>query len=337
LDRRGETEDVLPVLVVGLGEVGRAVVRAVASREDLVLVAAVDPAHVGLSLRECIGGAAAPGLPDLKIEAPEAKVLSRAKGGVALVATASRLHDVLPILEAAASAGANVVSTCEELTYPFLSHPELAERIEALFSRKKVTCLATGVNPGFVLDRLPAFLGGVVGEVRHVLASRRVDVSTRRPALQHKIGLGLTVDAFEARSAKEAVGHLGLVESAALVAEGLGLDADEVDESIEPIVAEIPFDTGAIQGEAGTVAGIRQEARVFRDEKEVVRLELEMAVGLSDPADALMLDADPPVALSVPGGFEGEAATAWAVVNAAWHVAHAEPGLMTVLDLPAGR
>lgn len=324
------------MLVVGLGEVGRAVVRAVASRDDLSLVGVVDPAHVGVSLRECLGkGGGA--VPDLKVEAPEATVLRRARGGVALVCTASRLPDVLPILEATAEAGVNVVSTCEELAYPFLAHPELADRIEALFARGEVSCLGTGINPGFVLDRLPAFLGGVVGEVRHVTARRRVDVSGRRPALQRKMGLGLTVKDFEARVAEGTLGHVGLVESAALLAEGLGMDAEEVDERIDPVIAEDDFDTGVLKGGRGSVAGVRQQARAFREDRELVRLELEMAVGLAEPADEMKLEADPVIDLRVSPCIEGESATAWAVVNAAYPVAHAEPGLMTVLDLPAGR
>jgi 2,4-diaminopentanoate dehydrogenase len=38
-----------------------------------------------------------------------------------------------------------------------------------------------------------------------------------------------------------------------------------------------------------------------------------------------------------PGGVHGDGATAWTMVNVVPAVATAEPGLMTVLDLPAGR
>jgi 4-hydroxy-tetrahydrodipicolinate reductase len=84
------------------------------------------------------------------------------------------------------------------------------------------------------------------------------------------------------------------------------------------------------------VAGFSQTARVFADEREVVRLELVIALGAEDPRDEVELDADPPLRLIVPGGVPGDLATAAAAVNAAPAVTELR-GLVTVLDLPAGR
>jgi 4-hydroxy-tetrahydrodipicolinate reductase len=43
------------------------------------------------------------------------------------------------------------------------------------------------------------------------------------------------------------------------------------------------------------------------------------------------------VRVSIPGGLSGDRATANLVVNAAPRVAAADPGLLTVLELPAAR
>jgi 2,4-diaminopentanoate dehydrogenase len=67
-----------------------------------------------------------------------------------------------------------------------------------------------------------------------------------------------------------------------------------------------------------------------------VKLELTIAVGAPDPRDELVLDADPPVRLLIPGGIPGDAATANAVVNAVPALLELR-GLVSVLDLPAGR
>jgi 4-hydroxy-tetrahydrodipicolinate reductase len=86
----------------------------------------------------------------------------------------------------------------------------------------------------------------------------------------------------------------------------------------------------------GRVAGVRQLARGWCDGREVVRLELTLAVGAENPRDEIRIDADPPLRLLVPGGIPGEATTAWAMV----HAASALPmlrGLVTILDLPSGR
>jgi 4-hydroxy-tetrahydrodipicolinate reductase len=133
-----------------------------------------------------------------------------------------------------------------------------------------------------------------------------------------------------------ALGALAL--AAALVAAGLGLALDEVDEELVPLVAQEdqPGDARSPGVERGQVAGVQQTARVFAAEREVVRLELTLAVGAEDPRDEVELDADPPLRLVVPGGIPGEPATVAAVLNAVVPATELR-GLVTVLDLPAGR
>ncbi|MGC4001013.1 MAG: dihydrodipicolinate reductase [Anaeromyxobacter sp.] len=267
-----------------------------------------------------------------------AAAFKAARGGVVLQATGSRFEEVLPDLQRAVRAGLSVVSTCEELAWPWLRSEEAADALDELCEEKNVAVLGTGVNPGFVLDRLPAFLAQVTGPVRHVRGVRVVDATRRRRALQKKIGAGLTEDAFHDAAERGEVGHVGLAESAALAAAGAGLSVDEVDEELVPLVAEEDGEAlpGAVQVRRGQVAGVQQIARVFADEREVVRLELIIAIGAEDPRDEVELDADPPVRVVLPGGLAGEAATAGAVVNAAAAVSELR-GLVTVLDLPAGR
>src|SRR6266542_2210107 len=95
----------------------------------------------------------------------------------------------------------------------------------------------------------------------------------------------------------------------------VGVDEYEVEEEILPLVAEEDAQ-GAVRVLRGQVAGLQHQARVFVDGREVVWLELTIAIGAPDPRDELVLDADPPVRLVVPGGIPGDAATAHAVVNA---------------------
>src|SRR5262249_36617328 len=135
-------------------------------------------------------------------------------------------------------AGLSIVSTCEELSYPWLRHPEIAERLDRIAERRKVALLGTGVNPGFVLDRLPATLGAVCGRVDRVSCVRVVDSRTRRGQLQRKVGAGLNEEEFDRGVDDGSIGHVGLMESAALAALGVGLEVDEVDESIDPVEAD---------------------------------------------------------------------------------------------------
>ncbi|MGB8931799.1 MAG: dihydrodipicolinate reductase [Anaeromyxobacteraceae bacterium] len=318
---------------MGLGEVGRAIAVAALSRPALRLVGAIDtsPLIAGRALAEVLGVPA----PAIEVSSDPTKALRAARGGVVLHATGSRFDEILPQLVAAVKAGASVVSTCEELAWPWLRYEEEAERLDRLCEERGVAVLGTGVNPGFVLDRLPAFLSQVTGPVHHVRALRVVDTARARPALARKTGAGLDEDTFHEKADAGEIGHVGLAESAALAAAGCGLEVDEVDEEIIPLVAEEDL-RGAISIPRGRVAGLQHVARAFFEEREIVRLELTLSIGAADPRDEVELDADPQVRLLLRGGLAGLAATANAVVNAAAAVSERK-GLITVLDLPAGR
>jgi 4-hydroxy-tetrahydrodipicolinate reductase len=328
-----EREGGIPVVVMGLGEIGRAIAAAALARPALRLVGAIDasPKLAGRTLSDVLGIPA----PDLVVSSDAAEALRAVRGGVVLHATGSRFDEILPQLLAAVKAGASVVSTCEELAWPWLRYEQEAEKLDALCEQRGVAVVGAGVNPGFVLDRLPAFLSQVTGPVHHVRALRVVDTARARAGLRAKTGAGLDEETFHAKADAGEIGHVGLAESAALAAAGCGLEVDEVDEEIIPLVAEEEL-RGAITIPRGRVAGLQHVARGFFEEREIVRLELTLSVGAADPRDEVELDADPPVRLLLPGGLAGLAATANAIVNAAAPVSERK-GLITVLDLPAGR
>ena len=112
--------------------------------------------------------------PDLTITGEVGPALKRAAGGVMLHATGSRLDKVEGELAQALAAGLSVASTCEELAFPWLRNREIAERLDRLAEKKKVALLGTGVNPGFVMDRLPGLLGQAVGPVERLRCLRVV-------------------------------------------------------------------------------------------------------------------------------------------------------------------
>jgi 2,4-diaminopentanoate dehydrogenase len=325
----------VPVVVVGLGAIGQEIARAAWGSPEVELVGAVDtqPGLVGKALSEVVGVAGLRG----KVAGTLEAALGRRKGVVVLHATRSRLEQVMGELLEAVRLKLPVVSTCEELAFPWLKYPELAEKLERAAQRAGVAVLGAGVNPGFVLDRLVATAGQVCGNVRHVTARRVVDVSTRRESLQRKVGVGLTEEEFFDQVDKELLGHVGLVESAALCALGLGLDCDDFEEEIAPVFAEEDLNRGAFPVRKGRVAGLFQAAVGLQEGQERVRLELTLAVGAPAPGDRIELEADPPLVLEVKGGVPGDRATANVLVNAAPRITAAEAGLLTVLELPAGR
>ena len=328
-------EGPVPVVVMGLGFIGQEIARAALMSEEVELIGAVDksPSLAGTTLTKLLQQPAG----TFKISPTIGGAVGRRRGVVLLHATGSKLPAVKDQVLEALGFGMHVVSTCEELAFPWFSHQALAEKLDDAAQKAGVCVLATGVNPGFVLDRLVATAAQVCGPVRHVLARRTVDARTRRAALQRKVGAGLSEEEFFRLVDQDQLGHVGLVESAALCALGVGLDCDDFEEELVPVFAEEDALGAAFPVKQGQVCGIHQVAVGLAEGQEKVRLELTIAVGADDPGDEIVLDADPPLRLLIPGGVAGDRATANLVVNAAPRVTSAEAGLLTVLELPAGR
>jgi 4-hydroxy-tetrahydrodipicolinate reductase len=318
---------------MGLGPVGRCIARAASQHGELELHAAIDrdPSLAGRRLDELVPEAVG----DLTVTRDVQNALADLRGGLLLHATGSRLPEIAPEILSAVEARVSVVSSCPDLVYPWHAHPETARAIDRAASDARVAVLATGVNPGFVLDRLLVAAAAASGNIRTVRAVRSVDISKRRQPLLQKAGVGLSNGEFRERAASGSVGHVGLSQSAALVAAGLGLGWDTFDEGIEPVVVDRPL-AGPIAIRAGAVAGYRQRAEALESGRCRVRLELTYAVGAPD-RDTISIEADPPVELVIEGGLSGDLATAWSVVNAAPALWSARPGLRSVLDLPAAR
>lgn len=321
------------VALVGLGPIGIEVGKALAGRSEFALLGAADPASekAGRALSELLDGA----FPGVRV-CPSAEALyaesagSRGRTDVAALCTGSRLHAVLPQVEEAIRAGLHVVSTCEELAYPELRHAPMARRIDALAREKGVAVLGTGVNPGLVMDRLVLAVASACVRVDSVKVTRVVDAAKRRGPLRAKVGAGLTRQEFDAGVAARKLGHVGLSESAALIALGLGLPIHEITETIKPVLAE--RETDGVP--AGRVLGLHQIALVQAGDEVKVSLDLTMAVGAPNPADDIEIAGDPPLHVRAHGGFHGDRSTIGAVVNAVPFIVSASPGLHNVVNLP---
>lgn len=315
------------VCLVGLGAIGREVLRALVARAHLKLVAAVDPACAGRDAGEVAG-----------IDRVGVTVLSDVGAGLAagadlaLVMTGSGTAEMMPIIEAAAVAGVDVISSCEDLAYPRLSTPELADVIDARARAGDITVLGTGVNPGFVMDRLPLQLAGACVSVDAVRVERVVDAAKRRGPLRAKVGADLSPEEFRAGVSAQRLGHRGLPESCALLATGLGFSLEKIRATIDPVITSEAEPRQGIK--PGRVAGLRQVAVGLRGGREVLRLELEMSVAAPSPHDQIWIDGDPPLNVRIDGGTHGDRGTVATILNAIPAVLASAPGLKTVLDLP---
>ncbi|WP_228534729.1 dihydrodipicolinate reductase [Nocardia sp. BSTN01] len=335
---RGATRDVPPkleVVVVGLGATGLAIVESLVRREDCALVGALDirPALLGVDLASLV--ARAPSVPVVS----SADVLPRAD--VAVVATSSWLEGIEPTITALLERGMNVVSICEELREPSLSHPEIVARLDRVAREHGVSVLGTGCNPGMLMDTLPLVLSGLTTEVRRVAVRRTADMS-RYGAILQKFGLGLTPDEFDARQRSGRVmGHVGFDQSIAALARGLEwtLDSIEVDPVERHLVAGADRAGEHVAVPAGTVAGVVHRARGIRAGEPVIEFATHFGIFEADDPVArgdflTIVGREQTIEVTAPGGYESFLSTVAMACNAVSAVVAAESGFRTILDLP---
>lgn len=317
----------------GLGPIGAAVVKQIAGRPGFRAVGGIDtdPGKAGRDLGEVAGLGRRIGV---KVMSDAVSALKAVKPDVVVLCTGSLLKNVMPQIETILEARVPIVSTSEELAYPEYRHRGQARRIHAWAAKARVAVLGTGVNPGYVMDALPLALTAVCERVDHVTVSRVQDARERRLPLQQKVGAGLTTAQFRKKVSEGTLGHVGLTESMAMIAGGLGWRLDRVTNNVKPKIAAETVSSEFLAVDPGYVCGIVQEGVGYQKDKPVIRLHLEIYLGAPEAYDAIEIEGSPKLSMKIAGGINGDIGTASLVVNSIPNVLAAPPGLHTMRDMP---
>jgi len=326
-------QDKIRTIHYGIGAIGAEVVRGVLNSPEIEIVGAIDasPAKAGRDLGEAAGVGHALGIP---VSYEPEPLLKDVYADVVVHCTGSSLTEVYPQIMSMVAAEKSVVSSCEELAFPWVRYPEMSQKLDRRAHETGVRVLGTGVNPGFVMDLLPLMLATASQHVKSIRVERVVDVSTRRIQLQRKTGIGLSVAGFQQAANAGAVGHSGLRESVYMIADTLGWRLEDVSETLEPVLARERIKTEYFAVEKGYAAGLRQSARGMVSGEETIRLDLEMTLGAHEPHDRVEIDGRPPITALIPGGIQGDIATASIMANCVPAVARSRlTGLLSMRDL----
>jgi len=323
----------LRVVLYGLGQIGLETAKVILARRDLELVGAIDnePGKLQRDVADLSGLSRPSGI---RVSDRATEVLQVTRPHVAILTTSSRFKDALPQIKQCVDSRAHVVSSCEELLLPHVRYAAQAKDLDRHAKGMGVAVLGTGVNPGFVMDTIALAATAPCLEVKSVRIERVVNAATRRPNLQQKVGAGMTAARFRKGVKNNELGHVGLLESTHLVAEGLGWNLDRVDESIKPVLAKSRVKTPHVVVQAGQVAGIHHVCRGFVNGKEAVSLDLQMYVGAKKPLDRVTVAGRPDVTLLFENGVAGDEATIAMLVAMVPSMSKVEPGLRTMVDLP---
>jgi 4-hydroxy-tetrahydrodipicolinate reductase len=325
----------MPIRVVhfGLGPIGAAIARQIADRPGFKIVGAIDidPTKSGHDLGDVI---ALGRQLRVRVQADAPKALRLARPDVVVHCTSSSIQRVMPQLETILRAKAAIVSTTEELAYPFYAHARQARQIDAAARKARVGVVATGVNPGYSMDALPIMLCAACERVDRVTVNRVQDARRRRLPFQLKIGSGLTPDEFQQKVRDLSVRHVGMTESIAMIADSLGWRLTRVSDDIVPKIATETVSSEFLTVQAGRVCGIVQDGIGYRGSEPAIRLHLEAYLGAPESFDSVDIEGSPPLSMKFAGGIHGDIATASIAVNTIPTIVAATPGLHTMRDLP---
>jgi 4-hydroxy-tetrahydrodipicolinate reductase len=325
----------IKVIVYGCGVMGRKMAEALLEKKSFELVGALDinTQLVGKDLGEFLASKKKLGI----IIGNDPKALfSRVKAQAVIHTTTSGLKSVYPQISQCLKAGLNVISTCEELSYPWKRYPKLSRDLDQLAQKCGATVVGTGINPGYLMDTLPLVLTTPCLKVDTVKVTRMMNSARRRIPFQAKVGTGLTAKEFRKKiDDKIITGHVGLLESINMIAAGLGWTLDEaVEIPPKPVIAKKPVKTALGVVTPGKVIGLVSLAYAKKNGKKVITLEFCANAGVRKEYDEIIIEGHPRIHEKIHGGVHGDVGTVAVTLNTIPRAVEAPAGLKAMKDLP---
>ena len=334
------------------GNVGQLALRGVIEHPELELVGLLvhSPDKAGKDAGE-LAGAAPVGV---KATNDVDEILALDADAVSYMATGDlrpweAVVDMARVLES----GKNVVSTSVvPLIYPPAADSKVVERLEEACRAGRTSCFTSGIDPGYANDLLPLVLSGVAARIDSVRVMEILNYNTymQPEVLFETMGFGKSLDETPLLLLP------GILTSAwgpviQVLAAGLGATLDDVRETYEREPAAETYQTPVGTIEKGTAAGLRFEVQGIVDGKpkivleHVTRMHDDAAPQWPQPLGKgcyrVILDGNPKMTMDLQTEGEdgdhntgGLVTTAMRVLNAIPAVCKAEPGLLSVLDLP---
>jgi hypothetical protein len=247
--------------------------------------------------------------------------------------------------------GKNVVTT-SGFFHPTEDFREGGDMIRAACEDGGTSFHAGGIHPGYAGDILPLTLARVVSRIDRIRVIEVVNVLDDAP-LDHIdwLGFGKEKDKFLTEPTILGLGTIFFAQSMYMLAEGLGVQIDEVTSEVEAAVAveDIAHELGSIPG--GTVAAQRHVWTAQVDGRPLIEFEAQYTTTTADNLDPqwdfgktryrIVIDGDPPTQLILQGVEQPDGTmthpgynwTAMGAINAIPDVCDAAPGWHTHLDL----
>ncbi|WP_377323031.1 dihydrodipicolinate reductase [Pimelobacter simplex] len=347
----------VPVVVWGTGNMGRASIRAVAAHPGLTLSAVVvsDEAKVGKDAGELAGLGRDTGVrATTDVEA----ALATLDGGGAVAYAASgelRPDEAVVDITRALAGGAVVVTPSVYALYDHRSAPaEMTDPLTKACAEGGSALFVSGIDPGWGNDLLPVLVSGLASEVEQVRCQEIFDYSTydAEDSVRYIVGMGQPMD-YEPPMVAAGIPSMVWGGQVRLIARALGVEIDELRETLERRELDETVTTALGEFEAGTQGALRFEVQgIVGGEPRIViehvtRISAGCATDWPMPADGgdgahrVIVEGRPRIEINVEATDEGgnraaggNATAANRLVNAIPWLRTATPGLYDGLDVP---
>lgn len=341
--------------VWGTGNVGRAAIRAVVANPHLRLTAVVvhNPDKVGRDAADLAGmgghlGVAATDDVDAVLASGPGAVVYAASGDI-------RPDAALADVARALRAGAVVVTPALYALYdPRSAPPEVREPVEAAAREGGSALFVSGIDPGWGNDILPLFVAGLGSRITQIRCQEIFDYSSydQPDAVRYLVGMGQPMD-YEPPMVAPTVPTMVWGGQIRLMARALGVELDEIRETLERRPLEHTITNVMGDFEAGTQGALRFEVQGIVAGESVIVIEHVTRISPScatdwplppdggDGAHRVIIEGQPRLEVTIEATDEsgsraagGNATAAGRLVNAIPFLREASPGLYDALDVP---
>jgi 4-hydroxy-tetrahydrodipicolinate reductase len=326
--------EALKIVQYGLDPLGCTVLRHLSGNPDFEVVAATDPGST-ISNRSISEATEIPGYEETPVFPSFSEVPSSSRPDAVFHTVGTGIKETLEQLKPLCENGATVVTSCDEMLFPWHREPELATEIDAICQRENARVLGAGTDPGAAFNHLPISLTRLTGNIRNISVESVSNATNQRRSLQDRIGFGLDTETFREGWANGELGVTGFHESLLIVAHSVGWHIPALDHWCEPIVAEREYTLPQVAVKPGQVCGLYHMIRAPLPTGESIQFELRLFLEAEDPCDRIRVQGDPPVEASIPGTIQCDTANAWALIKALPRVRQLTPGVKLITDLPS--
>lgn len=335
-------KDKVRVIIWGLGAMGKGIAQALLKKKGVEIVGVVVRGDkIGRSIFELME--IDKGQDEDIIAGSYNDIIKRGAADLVILTTDSFVKDSFDKMSYVLERGMNLISTAEEMAYPEAQNKELADKLDELAKKNKVSLLGTGINPGLVMDLLITTLTGACIDVDFISAKRINDLSPFGPTVMTGQGVGLSQKEFEGKVKENKLdGHIGFPESISMVAQAIGWKlSDTVKLKMTPILTGVDRSSQYAQVKAGDVAGCNMEGYGYVDGKLKIEMlhpqQIEPAAGGVSTGDYITIKGNPNINMAIEPEIPGGIGTIAMTVNMIPHIINSRPGLKTMLDLPVPR